>query len=745
MPPTRKKQDLILQNLNSIASSVRRQSLVQLAELSDSLIPNDKKIACFTKALSDDDEENRKLARRYLESMNAAPAPSSFSLPSELDSPDVQTGEGSSPAPAIASFEPGSTPSLPRQQQHQQQQHQQQPESSQNADSFDSPQQPPLRSQPAPAISTTIEAPPLDESIDPSLPPVENLKSIPDRLNHIRFLSKNRPSGCLTHLLFLADDAYEEISLTALQALLVIKDPRIPPQVLSLLALPGLSSQRRFLMLKIIMETGGSLEVASLERVLIAEKDVIVKSGLVKVYARIAGDEGTKTLKTCLADGDPRVRANTVEVIEEQNIRSCDEEIGTLLHDPENRVKVNAAKFLVKGGHPEAFQTLRSMLGSQEVWLRDSVIFALGEIGDQASLTLLKAALKDPNQGIRLSVLKALAKINTSFSRETLQSCVNDADAVVAQVARGLWEKIKDQAARPPSPIPQKPAPQPVSPTSGSLPPSTTQTSRDPQNLQAVRTTNITHPEGAAAHTPPAASKPTVKPSLMQLPSLMELPSLLDEEPAAAPTPTPGVPHTAPKPVFPAPLPSHPSLPAHPSPLSTISPQPVSPPQFSAHPAATTPSSVPARSIPHPVPQPHSTAQPVVGPPLAASGKSSVPTPKPAAIPSPSRPSIIPTALPPGMPTFQKPRAAELYMKLCSGNPADHVAAIRDVAFIMGDDQLHLLVKAIESPDENVRLASAKLLSRKKGPMIIELMRNLTVDANPLVSSFAQKALIMLK
>ena len=84
------------------------------------------------------------------------------------------------------------------------------------------------------------------------------------------------------------------------------------------------------------------------------------------------------------------------------------------------------------------------MLVSPEVWLRDSVIFALGEIADQASLVLLRAALKDPNQGIRLSVLKALARINSNIARQILKAVTGDPDPVVAQVAMSLYNKIKD-------------------------------------------------------------------------------------------------------------------------------------------------------------------------------------------------------------------------------------------------------------------------------------------------------------
>ena len=289
----------------------------------------------------------------------------------------------------------------------------------------------------------------IDGSLDDSFPSITGQTDIGFLVQHIRTISTNKPSGYLTRLFELSKSAYEEVALTALQALFNAKDKRVPPHVLDLLNNPEYTSQRRFLMLKIVMEFDIPFNADLLENILVKEKDVIVKSGLVKVFAKNCGESGVPLLIKCLKDEDPRVRANTVEVIEAQKIKGCENEIFKLLNDSENRVKVNAAKYLVKIGYKQAFYTLRAMLVSPELWLRDSVIFALGEIGDQASLVLLKAALKDPNQGIRLSVLKALSKMNNVTSRQILKAACGDPDPVVAQIATSLFDKIKDTPANP--------------------------------------------------------------------------------------------------------------------------------------------------------------------------------------------------------------------------------------------------------------------------------------------------------
>ncbi|MBP7635712.1 HEAT repeat domain-containing protein, partial [Candidatus Ozemobacteraceae bacterium] len=426
----KRQQDLIIQNLRSISAEVRLRSVSQIPSLS---ISGEEKAKLLSQMLEDADEGVRSSAKRMLDEIGCDGV-----APAEKAAPPVLEPNAAVQLPAVSDDIPEIDTSLLK-------------------PTGDASKEAAGRRGTKPLV---IEAPFLNEQVDPSLPDPEKMKSIPEMLEHTRVLVRNRPPGHLTQLLWLSRQVHEEVALTALQGLLTIKDPRIPPQVLPFLVLTNFSSQRRFLVLKIIMETSSALEVEQLEQVLLNEKDVIVKSGLVKVYARLAGEQGVPTIRVCLTDSDARVRANTVEVIEECSIRSCEADVEKLLRDPENRVKVNAAKFLVKCGHPEAFSTLRSMLRSSEVWLRDSVIFALGEIGDQASLTLLKAALKDTNQGIRLSVLKALAKINNTVAREALLATTEDSDSVVAQVARGLWEKIKNTPLR--EPVAQVVAPTPA-------------------------------------------------------------------------------------------------------------------------------------------------------------------------------------------------------------------------------------------------------------------------------------------
>lgn len=616
----KKRQELLIQNLRSISSEVRIRSVEQLENFP--VMPAEEKIQHIEVALNDTDEKVRIAALAAITRLKGGETPPASVSSAPFTLPPIPTTDPT-PATLIAPSVPPvipsalGTPSVPPLIQP----------------DFPSPQIPP-------AIPTQAEpefvesANPFlvnddceslfNEPLDPSLPDIKKINDVIFLLDYIKKLQTGRPSGYLQHLVALVVFPIEEVALTALQALINVKDNRVVPHILKLMSDNSQSSQRRFLMLKIILDSQVPLNSELLEQILLNEKDVIVKSGLVKAYARSVGEKGLNTLAKCLKDEDPRVRANTVEVIEEQKIRGCERNIATLLSDTENRVKVNAAKYLVKNGFKQAFETLKAMLVSQEVWLRDSVIFALGEIGDQASLTLLKAALKDPNQGIRLSVLKALSNINNSTARQVLNAACKDPDPVVAQVAYSLCEKLKD--------VPIK--------------------------------SENKYPDNFINPASPVPSAPSVLPSAPTVPSPM--PSVLP----SAPT-------------FPSINPTSPSIPRAPIPQNLVSDAPNT-----------------LNTVVSNVEQPNN----------ELSG-------------------------------FEKPRSAEIFKRLCSNDLSEMNSAVRDIAFVMGKDQMILIKKALTIGDEGIKIAAIRILSRKRTPEARDLLVKYVSDPNEIIRSLVEKTL----
>jgi len=722
-----KQQELILKNVDSIMAAVRERSLQQMMNLP---ITPEQKQQILTKALSDSEESVRKTAQGLLAKLGASvptpaappvasvPDPTPGEPPGEAasETPPEATVETAPPAPAAvptpptsASAAPGAVTPTPAAT----------PRTGTGTPAGNAPTAGPraatvMASGDLGLVRATAEDLAHAFGDDPSLPDLAKLPQIPQRLDQINLMKTKKPAGFIKRLLQLAGDVHEEVALTALEAMSQLRSPAVPEHVLPMLSQPGLSSQRRFLAMKILAEVPVELDLAQIEQLLAAEKDVIIKSRLIKVYARLARQNGGDFYRLCLSDTDPRVRANTIEVMEELNLRECEPDVVPLLADPENRVKVNAAKYLVKSGNKQAFMTLRTMLGSQDVWLRDCVIFALGEIGDQSSLTLLKGALKDPNQGIRLSVLKALTKINNSIARETLQNSCNDGDPVVAQVARGLWEKIKDT---PPRPLAAPPAaPRPAAPAAGA----------------PVPTAALPIPPRPAAPVP--APTPSAAPARAVAPAVpsgneIALPDMSDLGDTPAPT-------------APAAAPTRPATPPAPP------PKPVPP---TAAPVAPKPVAAPPRPVP-PTAAP-ATPRPVAPPPVKPAAPATPATAAPAAPAAPATPTtptaapkpIAPLKLPPGAPPLTKPRSAEIYLRLLAPDAETRFKAIGDLGFVTGDDAVHLLNVAIVDSEPNNRLQVAKILSRLRVPNRTDLMKQLAADENPLVNGFAAKALSMLK
>jgi HEAT repeat protein len=101
--------------------------------------------------------------------------------------------------------------------------------------------------------------------------------------------------------------------------------------------------------------------------------------------------------------------------------------------------------------------------------------------------------------------------------------------------------------------------------------------------------------------------------------------------------------------------------------------------------------------------------------------------------------------LPPGAPSFAKPRSAEVYARIISNRPEDWQVAARDMAFVMGDDQTILVETAYQHQSEQLRLAAVKILSRKRTPEARAILEQMAGDANELVRSLVEKTLLLNK
>lgn len=149
-----------------------------------------------------------------------------------------------------------------------------------------------------------------------------------------------------------------------------------------------------------------------------AENDNFVIASLVKLIGKFGNEDQIKTLSLFLNHQDKRIIANTIEGLEAIGTKEIIPLIVPLVYDNDNRVKANAAKLLSKFGEANVNKILHEMINSDEIWMRDSAIFALSQIADKDSIDLIENATKDTDKNIANHAAKALEliKSNTNFS-----------------------------------------------------------------------------------------------------------------------------------------------------------------------------------------------------------------------------------------------------------------------------------------------------------------------------------------
>jgi len=119
-----------------------------------------------------------------------------------------------------------------------------------------------------------------------------------------------------------------------------------------------------------------------------------------------------------LSDPDPLKRADAVEAVEREYVKSKDKvgpekikKMAELLNDENNRVRANAAKAMYHIDKEASLSTLDGILKNSSKRMRASGIWAMGEIGSQEVLDLLLTIPNEADEMIAYNVKTALEKI----------------------------------------------------------------------------------------------------------------------------------------------------------------------------------------------------------------------------------------------------------------------------------------------------------------------------------------------
>lgn len=147
---------------------------------------------------------------------------------------------------------------------------------------------------------------------------------------------------------------------------------------------------------------------------LVAATDSVRLATVVAQLAEVGQQEDLELLVPHLQSEDDRIRANAVEAV---GRLGAPDQVNALLlplmRDGNNRVRANAIKVVGQINFPNVHESLRQMLDSPHIRMRESAIYALCELKPSKDvLQCLAGALKDDYDGVRLRAIIGLVKFN---------------------------------------------------------------------------------------------------------------------------------------------------------------------------------------------------------------------------------------------------------------------------------------------------------------------------------------------
>ena len=189
--------------------------------------------------------------------------------------------------------------------------------------------------------------------------------------------------------------------------------------------------------------------------------------------------EATRIIQNALADMNPLVRVNAIEVVAttrqirlipkvqrllqdeftpvrfaaalaigDMEYSIAKNSVSRLLKDKDVNVIVAASYAMGKLGSPEYYEVIRQAINNEDQTVRANAVFLLGKTGDKNALKLLKWAQEDKNSSdkVRFQVLEARARLGDEEVLQRLWAIVYSAfadDRIMGLRAMGLLATLK--------------------------------------------------------------------------------------------------------------------------------------------------------------------------------------------------------------------------------------------------------------------------------------------------------------
>lgn len=168
----------------------------------------------------------------------------------------------------------------------------------------------------------------------------------------------------------------------------------------------------------------------------------VVRNG-VMVLGELGGEEAVSHLTATLANGDARVRKETILSLAKIGGTNAEMLVLGMLDDTEPEVRRAACRALGALGSDRGVKPLVDLLKDQDSDVVAAALQALGQIGDPGTVQPIESKafggfFARPHRDIRIAAFRALAGIGTPRALRALEKGAKDRDELVRNVAERL-------------------------------------------------------------------------------------------------------------------------------------------------------------------------------------------------------------------------------------------------------------------------------------------------------------------
>lgn len=193
------------------------------------------------------------------------------------------------------------------------------------------------------------------------------------------------------------------------------------------------------------MVTQGPLALEMAERMVGDPRWFVVRNG-VTVLGELGGEDAVTHLTSTLANGDSRVRKETILSLSKVGGPDAETLLLGMLDDGEPGVRATACRALGALRSNRAYRPLLKLLKADDHGVQVECLQALGRIGDPGAVPLIEkkavgGLLSRQPPEIRIAAFRALASIGTARAVRTLEKGAKDRDSDVQTAVRALIGK----------------------------------------------------------------------------------------------------------------------------------------------------------------------------------------------------------------------------------------------------------------------------------------------------------------